>query len=225
MAWSILYNNANVSSQTLAYTVPAGSEGRLSANFTNRSTSATATATLWVVPSGETVGNEHLKESGTTLGLAGTSQATLERFFVVPAGAKVYVQASNANVSCQVQGDVVTPDTFGVTDGTASITYGTNWGNLSSLTSLKKDQNGLVSLTLRAVASGSVGTLVATLPSGYRPPTSLLALSAISLTTYTGPGGLTIDTSGNVRVVVYTSLTSDTLASGATVAANVSFFI
>lgn len=225
MAWTICLSDADISTQTLAYTVAAGSEARLTASFTNRSTSATATATLWVVPSGETVGNEHLKESGTTLGLAGTSQAVLERSFVAPAGAKVYVQASTTNVSCQVQGDVVSPDTFGVTDGTSSITYGTNWGNLSSLTSLKKDQNGLVSLTLRAVASGSVGTLVATLPSGYRPPTSLLSLSAISLATYTGPGGLTIDTSGNVRVVLYTSLTSETLASGATVAANVSFFI
>jgi hypothetical protein len=62
------------------------------------------------VKSGEGVATQHIKESGTTLGLAGTPQAVLTRRVIAPAGAKIYVQASNANVSCQLSGDVVSPD-------------------------------------------------------------------------------------------------------------------
>jgi hypothetical protein len=196
MAWSILYNNANVSSQTLAYTVPAGSEGRLSANFTNRSTSATATATLWVVPNGETLGNEHLKEPGTNLGLSGTPQASLERFFVAPAGAKVYVQASNSNVSCQVQGDVVTPNSDITVDGTPS--YGANWAVLSSQATLKKTNNSKVFFDFVVyAASPSPATSPITFPSGFRPTTnSRVFIGMMSFTGTYYPIYFQVDPSG-----------------------------
>jgi hypothetical protein len=72
--------------------------------FCNRGTDG-PTIQLWVVPSGESVGNQHLKESGTALTPAGTSTAIFIRKQIAPAGAKIYVQASTANVSCQVSGD------------------------------------------------------------------------------------------------------------------------
>ena len=166
MAWTIALSDADISSLTTAYTMASGSEGRMSASFTNRSTSATATVQLWVVPNGETRGNEHLKEAGTTLGLAGTPQANLERFFVVPAGAVVFVQASTANVSCQVQGDVVSTTGQTVTDYTSSISWGTNWSNWSSQTTLKVQENGFCSLTIAAEHAGGTNTgVIATLPS------------------------------------------------------------
>jgi hypothetical protein len=105
MTWTIPFNSADVSAQTLAYTVGGTKETLVLAEFTNRSTSATATVQLWVVPSAESVGNQHLKEAGTQLGTAGLSSAYLGHKFPAPAGAKIYVQASNANVSCQVSGD------------------------------------------------------------------------------------------------------------------------
>jgi hypothetical protein len=105
MTWVIKMSDADISSQTLAYTVGGTSETLVLAEFCNRSTSATATIQLWVVPSAESVGNEHLKESGTQLGTAGLSSAVFARKVIAPAGAKIYVQASNANVSCQVSGD------------------------------------------------------------------------------------------------------------------------
>lgn len=202
MAWSILYNNANVSSQTLAYTVPAGYEGRLSANFTNRSTSATATATLWVVPNGETVGNQHLKEPGTNLGLSGTPQASLERFFVAPAGAMVYVQASNSNVSCQVQGDVVAVDDSSTTDGTSSITYGTNWADsVFAETRLTKNIAGLVTLYASLSGSGTPSSNVLTVPSGYRPPKTLRGISGTcSVSGVTYPASFSLNASGQVSI-------------------------
>lgn len=105
MTWVIKMSDADISSQTLAYTVGGTSETLVLVEFCNRSTSATATVSLWVVPTGESVGNEHLKESGTTLGTAGLASAVLVRKVIAPAGAKIYVQASTANVSCQVSGD------------------------------------------------------------------------------------------------------------------------
>lgn len=104
MTWVIKMSDADISTQTLAYTVAAALETYVMAEFCNRGT-ATATIQLWVVPSGETLGNEHLKESGTTLTPAGLASAVLIRKLIAPAGAKIYVQASNANVSCQVSGD------------------------------------------------------------------------------------------------------------------------
>ena len=86
MTWTIGMSDADISTQTLAYTVASGREARLTVEFTNRSTSAAATIQLWVVPSGETVGNEHLKESGTTLSFAGTRQAVLTRNVIAPDG-------------------------------------------------------------------------------------------------------------------------------------------
>jgi hypothetical protein len=178
MAWSILYNNANVSSQTLAYTVPVGSEGRLSASFANRSTSATATATLWVVPNGETVGNQHLKEPGTNLGLSGTPQASLERFFVAPAGAMVYVQASNSNVSCQVQGDIVQPSATSAdeVEGTSSIVYGSGWGNDSSTIKLRSI-GSLVVLQGVVLCDNPTTSTLLTLPSAFRPSKALYGVA------------------------------------------------
>lgn len=105
MTWAIKMSDADISSQTLAYTVGASQECLTLVEFCNRSTTQTPTVQLWVVPSGESVGNEHLKESGTQLGAAGTSQAVLIRRVIAPASSKVYVQASTANVSCQVSGD------------------------------------------------------------------------------------------------------------------------
>jgi len=226
MAWSILMSDADISAQTLAYTVPAGKEARLSASFTNRNTSATSTVSLWVAPSGETVGNEHLKESGFTLGLAGTAQAVLERFFVAPTGAKVYVQASSANVTCQVSGDVVSPDTFGVTDGTSSITYGTNWAVISGQASLKKDQNGQVSLDVAIAASGTPGTTVLTLPTGYRPSVNLdgvCGVAAVGGVYY--PCYFLIGTGGTVFALVMPTSTAPAIASGTQLYIHVSFFV
>jgi hypothetical protein len=171
MAWTIALSDADISTLTTAYTMAAGSEGRMSASFTNRNTSASATVQLWVVPSGETRGNEHLKEAGTTLGFAGTPQANLERFFVVPAGAVVFVQASTANVSCQVQGDVVTPNSDITVDGTPS--YGANWAVLSSQATLKKTNNSKVFFDFVVyAASPSPATSPITFPSGFRPTTN-----------------------------------------------------
>lgn len=110
MSYSYTARSADISSQTLAVTVSASAEARFTVDFTNRSTSTTGTVSLWVVPSGESVGNEHIKEAGTTLGLAGTRQAVLTRKVIAPAGAKVYVQASNANISYQLSGDITSPD-------------------------------------------------------------------------------------------------------------------
>lgn len=208
MAWTIALSDADISAQTLAYTVPVGSEGRLSASFTNRSTSATATVTLWVVPNGEVVGNEHLKEPGTVLGLAGTSQATLERFFVAAAGTKVYVQASTVNVSCQIQGDVVQPVFGEVTDGTSSITYGTNWAVLGT-SSLKRNKDGQTSLFLSAQAIGVPGAIIATIPAGYRPSiyqSCIPCVAVIGITQW--PFYCQIDTSGQIQAAVLNSVST-----------------
>ena len=105
MTWVIKMSDADISTQTLAYTVGASLETLVLVEFCNRSTTASATVQLWVVPSGETVGNEHLKENGTQLGLAGSASAVLLRKVIAPASAKIYVQASTSNVSCQVSGD------------------------------------------------------------------------------------------------------------------------
>lgn len=105
MTWTIKMSDADISGQTLAYTVGASLETLVLIEYCNRSTTTNPTVQLWVVPSGETVGNEHLKESGTQLGAAGTSSAVLVRRVIAPANAKIYVQASSANVSCQVSGD------------------------------------------------------------------------------------------------------------------------
>ena len=126
MSWAIGLSDADISTQTLAYTVTTGYESRLTIEFTNRSTSVTATASLWVVPVGESVGTEHIKESGTTLGLAGTRQAVLIRKVIAPAGARVYVQASNANVSCQLSGDITSPDNTASALTTALSAYSTS---------------------------------------------------------------------------------------------------
>lgn len=221
-------SDADISTLTTAYTVPAGSEARLTASFCNRSTSATATVQLWVVPQGESRGDQHLKESGTTLGLAGTAQAVLERSFVAPTGCIVYVQASTANVSCQVQGDVVSPDTFGVTDGTSSITNGTNWSYFSTL--LKKDQNGQVSLSFNSSSSGTVSSVshIATIPSGYRPPSSdviyVNGYFYLGSTTITYPVSITIEgSSGRIYITQFTSVPV-TVADPCTVRFTVSYF-
>lgn len=105
MTWVIKMSDADISTQTLAYTVGASKETLVLAEFTNRSATENPTIQLWVVPSGESVGNEHLKESGTQLGVAGLGSAVLLRKFPAPTGAKIYVQSSTANVSCQVSGD------------------------------------------------------------------------------------------------------------------------
>jgi hypothetical protein len=177
MAWTIALSDADISTLTTAYTMAAGSEGRMSASFTNRATNATATVQLWVVPSGETRGNEHLKESGTTLGLAGTPQANLERFFVVPAGAVVFVQASTANVSCQVQGDVtaVSPSSTSIEDGTISMSG--NWTNYLGASKLRRTLSSQITINLFAFGSGVVTSAVATLPAGYRPITEIVGVS------------------------------------------------
>lgn len=104
MTWVIKMSDADISTQTLAYTVGASLETLVLVEFCNRGTTS-ATVQLWVVPTGESVGNEHLKESGTTLGAAGQSNAVLTRKVIAPALAKIYVQASNSSVSCQVSGD------------------------------------------------------------------------------------------------------------------------
>lgn len=171
MAWSILMSDADISSQTLAYTVPAGKEGRLSVEFTNRSAAATATVQMWVVPSAETVGNEHLKEPGTNLSIAGTAQAVLTRKCVVAVGDKVYVQASNANVSCQVSGDVVSPDESIITSGT--LTLGSNWSILNGQQTLYKFTDGRVFFDFVVyVSAGAPATVPVTFPAGFRPTTN-----------------------------------------------------
>ena len=171
MAWTIALSDADISTLATAYTMAAGSEGRMSASFTNRSTNATATVQLWVVPNGEVRGNEHLKEAGTTLGVAGTPQATLERFFVVPAGAVVFVQASTANVSCQVQGDVVASTTVG--NGTSSISYGSGW--TASAANLRAF-NGAVTLSVTVNCINPSTSTLLTLPTGYRPSVAISGL-------------------------------------------------
>lgn len=200
-------SDADISTLTTAYTVPAGSEARLTASFCNRSTSATATLQLWVVPQGESRGDQHLKESGTTLGLAGTAQAVLERSFVAPAGCIVYVQASTANVSCQVQGDLIaisTSSTSAISDGTSSIVWGTNWVNYGSRSWVKKTYGTTVEMYLEAYASGAVGSTILTLPSGYRPssqisvPGFIYDFSANSFLS----ASVTIDTSGVVTSAI-----------------------
>lgn len=105
MTWVIKMSDADISSQTLAYTVGASKETLVLVEFCNRSTSASATITLWVVPNGESVGNEHLKASGHLLAPAGPPSALAMFKEIAPPGAKIYVQASTANVSCQVSGD------------------------------------------------------------------------------------------------------------------------
>ena len=207
MAWTIALSDADISSVTTAYTMAAGTEGRMSASFTNRSTSATATVSLWVVPSGETRGNEHLKESGTVLGLAGTPQATLERSFVMPAGCVAYVQASTANVSCQVQGDVVDiVEATGVSDGTASISYGVNWSNgILAATSLKKNSDDLISCYIHITAGGAPGGVLATLPSGYRPPKAIYFIGTCVSGSVTYPAVFDISTAGAVSVTIIPS--------------------
>jgi hypothetical protein len=102
--WIIGFNSADVSVQTLAYTVPSAKELLATVEFCNRGTAA-ATVSYWVVPSAESVGNQHIKESTLTLTPAGQASHVLARTARCPAGAKIYVQASNANVSCQVSGD------------------------------------------------------------------------------------------------------------------------
>lgn len=226
MAWSILMSDADISSQTLAYTVPAGKEGRLSVEFTNRNAAATATVQMWVVPSAESVGNEHLKEPGTNLSIAGTAQSVLTRKCVVAVGDKVYVQASNANVSCQVSGDVVSPDTFGVTDGTSGIVYGTNWSVFAGQVSLKKDQNGQVSLNLSAQALGAPGGVVATLPSGYRPSVTIEgAPGAIVVGDTYYPAYWLVLTNGALTVTVLPTSLGLSASSGSLASINVSFFV
>lgn len=223
MAWMTPVSDADISSQTLIYTVPTGYEGRLEVEFTNRSASATATVQLWVVPNGESVGNEHLKEPSTLLDLAGALTAVLTRKISVPSACKVYVQASNTNVSCQVSGDVVSPDTFGVTDGTADIVYESTWAGTT--VSLKKDQNGQVSLNMKATASGSPSNTICTLPSGYRPSVEIVSagLALISGSYY--PYGLTISTAGAIRQFVTGLSGAPSVASGSTVNLHVSFFV
>lgn len=224
MAWSILMSDADISSQTLAYTVPAGKEGRLSVEFTNRSAAATATVQMWVVPSAETVGNEHLKEPGTNLSIAGTAQSVLTRKCVVAVGDKVYVQASNANVSCQVSGDVVSPDTFGVTDGTSGIVNGTNWSY--AISSLKKDQNGQVSLSFYSISTGVVSSAapVAIMPSGYRPSSSVFGLGFISQSSVSYPVYTIVESSGNLFISQLSSIPV-TIANPCEVWLSTSYFV
>jgi hypothetical protein len=219
-------SDADISTLTTAYTVPAGVEARLTAAFCNRSTSATATVSLWVVPQGETRGNEHLKESGTTLGLAGTSQAVLERSFVAPTGCIVYVQASTANVSCQVAGDVVDLETVtGVTDGTASITWDSTWANFSSGTTLKKNADGFVNLQVYANHSGSGTITVLTLPSGYRPAKDVNTLGTAIISSATWPCIAYVSTAGVVYCIVLgSSIGSPSINSGTKFACNVGFY-
>ena len=104
MTWVIKMSDADISAQTLAYTVGGSLETLVLVEFCNRGTDS-PTVQLWVVPTAESVGNQHLKESGTTLTPAGTANAVLIRKVIAPAGAKIYVQASTTNVSCQVSGD------------------------------------------------------------------------------------------------------------------------
>lgn len=143
MSWFIGMSDADISAQTLAYTVDAAYEARITVEFTNRSTSASATASLWVVPAGEGVANEHIKESGTTLGLAGTPQAVLVRRVIAPAGSKVYVQASSANVSCQLSGDVVSPD-----NTASALTTAITAATLATAITYTPSGTGAVSRTL-----------------------------------------------------------------------------
>lgn len=223
-------SDADISTLTTAYTVPAGSEARLTASFCNRSTSATATVQLWVVPQGESRGDQHLKESGTTLGLAGTAQAVLERSFVAPTGCIVYVQASTANVSCQVQGDVVDVSSQSFTDGTSSIVYGTNWGGYLTQTTLIKTANGQVFLNLSVLASGTPidGGVVATLPTGYRPSVLLqgspVGTFYLQSSGVTYPASFTLTTAGDITYApLPTSLTIPP-ANGSQCIWQVSFF-
>jgi hypothetical protein len=208
MAWTIALSDADISTLTTAYTMAAGSEGRMSASFTNRNTSASATVQLWVVPSGETRGNEHLKEAGTTLGLAGTPQANLERFFVVPAGAVVFVQASTANVSCQVQGDVVAvgPTTSSVENLTASIVFDTGWSNRGN-TALKLANGSVVSLVIEATSAAGISSTTCTLPTSCRPSKNITAAAIVfdASFTYNLPAYVFINTSG---VVSFTFIAS-----------------
>lgn len=105
MTWTTPVSDADISGQTLIYQAPDSKESYVTLDFCNRSASASATISIWVVPEAESVGNEHIKESGTIIDVAGMRTATLSRTFAVPTGCKVYVQASTTSVSCQAWGD------------------------------------------------------------------------------------------------------------------------
>lgn len=109
MAWKQKYNSSDVSSQTLAVTVAASTEGLYLIRFANRSTSATATATVWRVPTGETVGNQHLVEPSTTLAVSGQPGAVLTVRVPCETATKIYVQSSTANVTCTIDADESAP--------------------------------------------------------------------------------------------------------------------
>ena len=88
-----------------------------------------------------------------------------------------------------------------VTSGT--ITYGTNWADISSQSRLKKTLGSVVILNLSVAASGSVSNVVATLPSGYRPAASISGVMGWYSSTDAGtyaPVFVTIGTNGTVTV-------------------------
>lgn len=109
MAWKQKYNGSDVSSQTLAVTVAASTEGLYLIRFANRSTSATATVTVWRVPSGETVGNQHMVEPATVIAESGNTGAVLTVRVPCETATKIYVQASTANVTCTIDADESAP--------------------------------------------------------------------------------------------------------------------
>lgn len=109
MAWKQKYNASDVSAQTLAVAVAASTEGLYLIRFANRSTSATATATIWRVPSADTVGNQHMVEPATTLGVSGTPGAVITVRIPCETGTKIYVQTSTANVTCTIDADESAP--------------------------------------------------------------------------------------------------------------------
>ena len=228
MAWTILLSDADISTLTTLTAISAGTEARLTASFCNRSASATATVQLWVVPSGETRGNEHLKEAGTTLGLAGTPQAVLERSFVAPAGCVVYVQASTANVSCQVQGDVVSVSVASSTIDIGAVTFLSTWTDYSVATSLKRYLSTVVCLNLSAQASGpGPSSSVCTLPSGFRPVAEIFGAAGLiydSSAGITKPAKFNIATDGTIVATGLTGTSEFSVGNGDIVNLSIVFF-
>jgi hypothetical protein len=105
MTWITPQCDQDISTQTLIYTVPSAKEAKLKVRFCNRSTSANASISLWVVPDSSSPGDENIVISGMTIDPAGPGSAKHTEVIEASSGTKIYVQASTANVTCVVTGD------------------------------------------------------------------------------------------------------------------------
>jgi len=103
-------------------------------------------------------------------------------------------------------------------DGKASITYGTNWADVSSQTRLRKILGGnMVVLNMNVACSGAPGSPIITLPAGYRPAAVVDGVPAVwydSSAGYYYPALATILTSGAISMVVMNGAGTITPATG-----------